>query len=97
MVSLQMNYLDQPARRDITVQMAGQTLVTDLIANSRSRDGKKEGFATERDSSYLAMHRALLEGSRGVAGLEDGLATVELIAAIEQAAREGRWIERKSA
>jgi hypothetical protein len=43
------------------------------------------------------MHRALLEGSREVAGLEDGLATVGLIAAIEQAAREGRWIERKAA
>lgn len=96
-VSLQMNCLDRPARRDITVQTGGQTLVADLIANTLSRAGNDETFAAERDASYAAMHRSVIEGAREIASFEDGLATVELIASIEQAAREGRWIQRNLA
>jgi predicted dehydrogenase len=96
-VSLQMNCLDRNPRRTLNVQSGGETLHADLVAHTFTKDRKTENYALERDASYAALHRALLAGSNAVATLEDGLRTVELIAAIEQAAREGRWIERKTA
>lgn len=95
-VTLQMNYLDRIPKRTIRIQNNGHTLAADLIANRFAGGDQPQAYAIDRDATYLALHQALLAGSGAVASLEDGLAIVELIAAIEQAARERRWIERKA-
>jgi predicted dehydrogenase len=96
-VTLQMNYLDRQGRRDISVQTRDTTLQADLVANRFTKDHQTEIYPLRRDATYTAMHEALSAGSDAVATLEDGLRIVDLIEAIEQAAREGRWVERKAA
>jgi predicted dehydrogenase len=96
-VTLQLNYLDRIGRRSIAVQSGGETLHADLIANKFTKDRQSETYPLDRNASYTAMHQALIAGSGAVPTFEEGLRTVELIAAIEQAARAGSWVERKSA
>lgn len=96
-VTLHMNCLDRLGQRTITVQSRGETLRADLVAGRFTEDRASETFSADRDESYAAMHEAMLNGSPDVATLDEGLETVELIAAIEAAARESRWVERKAA
>jgi predicted dehydrogenase len=93
-VSLQMNCLDRRGRRTVTVQSRGQTLRADLIANTLEIGHETHAFALARDDTYSEMHGAFLKGSDTVCTLDEGFGLVSLIAAIEQAAHERRWVER---
>lgn len=93
-VMVHLSYLDRVPRRTVTVQVDGETLYMDLIAHTFQVGENAEGFAVERNSIYMSMHRALLAGSADVCSLEEGLRTVELIAGIEEAAKARRWIDR---
>ena len=58
-------------------------------------DGESEAFEIGRDDLLLAEHRAALgEGGAELCNLEEGLAVVETVAAIERAAESGTWVER---
>jgi predicted dehydrogenase len=96
-VSVHLDALDRAGCRTITVQAGGETLAADLVKGTLAIGPSVETFPVERDTTYSAMHQALLGGSGEVCSLEQGLATVRLIAAIETAARERRWIEREAA
>jgi predicted dehydrogenase len=96
-VTLQMNCLDRHGRRTITVQVGGETLRADLVAGTLEVGKEMQTFVGARDATYRAMHQALIEGSDAVCTLDDGLRIVDLIAAIEQAGRERRWVERTAA
>jgi len=94
-VSLQLNYLDRVARRQVVVNTARHTIVADLVAGRVSVDRQTQDFATERDGTYRAMHAAMLAGDLSVAcSAEDGLRTLELIQGAQRAAAEQRWVSR---
>jgi predicted dehydrogenase len=94
LVMVHLNCLDRVPRRAIAVQADGQTIYADLVANFFRADGETQTFSVERNATYVAMHQAMLAGSDDVCSFEQGLRTVELIAAIEQASAERRWIGR---
>ncbi|PWF48933.1 Gfo/Idh/MocA family protein [Massilia glaciei] len=94
-VSVHMNYLDRRVRRGVTINTLRGTLEADLATGSLHYLGVQELFATERNSTYLAMHAAVLAGRTDVAcTLAEGLATVELIDAAARAAANKEWIQR---
>ncbi len=94
LASLQINYHDRPGHREIRVNTHEHTFCANLSAATLTRDGEVETFDAPRDASYRAQHQALLSDSDNICGLAQGLAVVEMVEAIETAARDGRWIER---
>jgi predicted dehydrogenase len=95
LVSVQMNYLDRVARRTITVNTDRCTVHADLIAGTVSIDRECERFQVERDTTYRAMHQALLVGQADAAcTLLEALDTLQLIEAAERAARTKEWINK---
>lgn len=93
-VTVHLNYHFRQAERRLTVATAQHSFGADLIAGALTLDGRVENFTVARDDTYTAMHRAVLEGGVGACSAGEGLAVVELIEAIERAARERRWVER---
>lgn len=95
LVSVHLNYLDRSARRTITVNADGCTFVADVVHGTLSVNGSVESFATERDTTFVAQHRALIAGRDGDACTEaEALATLSTIAAAERAARDHVWVGR---
>lgn len=93
-VSVQLNYHHRPAARTIIVDTPEHSFVADLVAGTITIDGETEAYTIERDETYAAMHAAVLAGRPGPCPANDGMAVVELIAAIEQAADTDSWIAR---
>jgi predicted dehydrogenase len=94
LLTLQMNYLDRAARRELTIIGNRHTYRLDLIAGSLSADGVNERFEVDRDKTYRDQHLSILSGREAeTASFEDGMAALHTINAIERAAVERRWVE----
>ena len=91
-VTIQLNCLDRVARRTITVHAEGKTWHADLIAATLEHGGTTQAFSTERDDTFMAMHRALMNGGGDVCSFDEGLRVVALIDAVERASVEQVWI-----
>jgi len=92
-VSVQLNYLDRPGRRQLVVNTAEHTYTADLIRNTLTRDGREQAFTLEPDHTYRAEHRAILAGDTArLCTLADADRVMKLIAASERAAKETRWV-----
>jgi len=92
-VSVTLNYLDQPARRQIVATTARATLTADLIASTLTINGQTTPYPVDRDTTYTALHDAMLgTADPRLCGLEQAQATDHLIATIEAAARTQTWI-----
>jgi predicted dehydrogenase len=92
-VSVQLNYLERPARRTLVVNTNQHTFEADLIEGTLSIDRENfERFPVERDSTYRVMHEALLAGRTDVAcSLDQGMQTLRLIDAARQSAQRLEW------
>lgn len=94
-VSLQMNYLDRIGKRSIIINTDSHTIEADLVKGVITMDDQCETIICGRDDSYRAMHVALLEGRHdSLCGFAQGMATLNLIAAIERAASQRQWVTR---
>ena len=92
-VTLQMNYLDRVARRELTVVGAGHSYRLDLIVGTLTIDGVPESFTMERDQTYRDQHSAMLSGRPDeLPSFAEGVAVMATIDAIECAARGQRWV-----
>lgn len=92
-VTIQVNGVDRRTRRELVINTARHTFSADLIAGTLQRDREApELFTPDRDHTYRALHRAMLEGRPGPCSGEEGLEVVALIAAAERAAAEGQWV-----
>ena len=92
-VSVQLNYLDRPGRRQVIVNTVDHTYSADLMRGTLSRDGREEIFELEADHSYRAQHRAILAGNTAqLCSLAQGNQIMQLIAATERAAAQGNWV-----
>lgn len=92
-VSIQLNYLDRVAQREIIVNTEKHTFRANLIAGTLAMDGVVETFAVERDDMYREQHRDILErGARTACSFGEGNAVMRMIAAAEQANATQTWV-----
>ncbi|USU14100.1 hypothetical protein NF701_17800 (plasmid) [Sphingomonadaceae bacterium OTU29THOMA1] len=94
-VTVQLSYLDRMPRRRIVVNAQRQTIEADLIAGTLTINGEREEFTMDRDTTYRAMHDALL-GARDEDACDalSAMDTLKLVEAAEQAASGGCWVSR---
>lgn len=94
-VTLQLSYLDRMPRRQVVVNTQRHTFAADLIAGTIVVDGVIEKFAIDRDTTYRAMHDAILDGDMGtVCDVDAALEVLILVEGAERAATDGNWIDR---
>lgn len=94
-VTLQMNYLDHAGRRFILINTDKHTIEVDLVKGIVTVDRDSETFISERDSTYRAMHEAIISGDeRDLCTLDDGSEIMRLIEAAEHSAKKGIWVKR---
>lgn len=93
MLSLQLNYLDRVARREIIVVGENHSYRANLVAGTLDIDNVTEHFNVERDTTYLEQHKAALDGRwEEFCSWGEGLAVLRTIACIEQAATDQVWV-----
>ncbi|MBB3213007.1 putative dehydrogenase [Herbaspirillum sp. Sphag1AN] len=98
-VTVQINYLDRPGRRSIVVNTAKLTVEADLVRGTISCNGNMETIASERDESYISMHRAALAANAHcdqgmLCTFAEGNETMRLIDAAEVAVQTSQWVAR---
>jgi predicted dehydrogenase len=93
-VTTQLNYLAQPARRRITVTTMAGLVEADFITGRIEHSGGVEILEIERDDSYRRMHSAMLDNGAGVADVSDALEVERVIASIERSSADGTWVAR---
>jgi predicted dehydrogenase len=92
-VSVHLNYLDRAVKREIVAQTKHGTIRADLIACTIDCNGERETFTCERDETYIAQHKAALKGDDDVlCSLDQGMAVLHLIDAVESAVADKKWI-----
>lgn len=92
-VTVQLNYLDRLARRQLVINTQRHTFGIDFMAGELVVDDVRQAFPAERDHSYREMHRAILAGEGDfLCTVEEGTDVVGMIAAAELAVAERRWI-----
>lgn len=92
LVTIQVNYLDRVARREIVVNLAGESLRADLVTNQLWVNNEAFSFQAERNETYEQMHKAILLGQfKKVCSYEEGLQTMRLIDAAERAVTYSSW------
>lgn len=93
-VTVQLNYLDRRGRRRLVVNTADHTYEVDLVRNVFVADRQEHAVTVERDTTYRAMHAALLGGNAAQAcSLDEALRTMSLIDAARAAAIHGQWVQ----
>lgn len=96
-VSVQMNYLDRKVRREIIINLKGNSIKADLILNTLEINGEVEKFEVEKNLMYTLQHKAIFSGDcNDVCTLEQGVEVLKLIHAAEAAADKQTWINRSA-
>lgn len=92
-VSLQLDYYQRPARRQITLNLESGSAVVDLVRHLYVENGAEQQWNVQRDDTYRAQLQAFVAGERGhISSLDEGIRTMRTIAAIERAALEHAWV-----
>ena len=91
-VQVHLDYLDHAGLRRIRINLADETIEADLVGGALIVNGLATPYASERDTSYRAMHQAALSGEGPLCSLAEGLAVMDLIDASERALNSKRWI-----
>lgn len=88
-LNLSMNYISKIPMRRIIIDSHNETIIADFVAHSLtikergSEEPRIETFENNRNTSYLAMHKALLENHFGkICDYNEGLKTMEVIHSI---------------
>ena len=92
-VSLQMNYLDRFGRREVLINTDKHTYRLDLMKQEFTRDQEPvTSFSLERDETYRAQHRDILENhGKSCCSLPEGLEVLRMIDAAEKSAKAESW------
>ncbi|MCK1387481.1 gfo/Idh/MocA family oxidoreductase [Bradyrhizobium sp. 21] len=91
-VQVHLDYLDRAGLRRIRINLADETIEADLVGGNLIVNGIAAPYASERDTSYRAMHQAVLNGDGQVCSLAEGIAVVDLIDASERALNSKSWV-----
>jgi predicted dehydrogenase len=93
-VGVHVDVVDRAPRRTLVAHAAGRTVEADLIAGTVAVNGESHAARAERDDTYTAQMRAVLDGdARWLCPLEVGRRTVRLIEAAERAASTLTWVQ----
>ena len=91
-VTVQMNYLDQPARREFLAQTDRGPVHADFIRATLNFNGETEYFQASVDQTYVAQHEAAISGhDETICTLNEGLDLVRMIDAAETASESRIW------
>ena len=92
-VSLQMNYLDRYGRREVLINTDKHTYSLDLMKQEFTRDQEPvTSFSLERDETYRAQHRDILENhGKSCCSLQESLDVLRMIDAAEKSAKAESW------
>ena len=94
-ISVQMNYVDRAAKREIVVITDAHSFRADLISGFLETDGKRESWKAEGDSTYRFQHEAILNREQSAyCSLAQGMEIMRLIEAVERASRQKVWVGR---
>ena len=95
-VVMQMNYLDRTGRREILINTNQHTYRLDLVKLEFSQDQEQViSFSLERDETYRAQHRDILENhGKSCCSLLEGLEVLRMIDAAENTAGTQSWFKR---
>ncbi len=92
-VSVQLNYLDSTVRREILALTDCGSLHADLVRGTVEFADERETFASARDDTYLAQHRAVIAGDTdALCSIDEGLTVMGMIDAAETATVDGVWV-----
>lgn len=95
--SIQMNYLDRKAHREIIVNVKDHSIKADLLHSTLEIDEKMAMFEVEKDQTYTVLHNAILNGDYSTScTLKQGMDVLSLIHAAESASKKQEWINRSS-
>jgi predicted dehydrogenase len=91
--TLGLDYLDRNVRRSVTVQHDGGTLALDMIAGRLIENGDLVAESRpDWNDVYRLQHQAVLAGGNAaLCTMEQGLAAIHAVEAIERAAETGLW------
>jgi Predicted dehydrogenases and related proteins len=93
LVSLQINYLDRPGKREIDILTDQNTYRLDVSNHRLTCNGVPETFEIDRDYSYIKQHEDILKlGKKTVCSFSEGIQVLRMIDAIEKSNKEGAWI-----
>jgi predicted dehydrogenase len=96
LVTLQMNYLDFITQRFVIINTNEKTYKADFINNTLQINEKVIKFNVERDDTYIAQHRAVLNGEKEfLCSYNDGLNVVKMIEKAEKASKEKVWVSNE--
>lgn len=96
--TLHLNALDHIGQRRLTLVGVGWSVAVDLVTGTLASSSEMTGsalreFVVDRDEVLALMHRALLDGDLGtLCGLEEGMAVVRLVHAVERSVAVGGWV-----
>lgn len=99
--TVHLDALDHVGRRRLALVTAERSVSVDLttgsVAFAGSGESGREQHGAGRDAVLADMHRALLAGADDdrLCSLDQGMAVVRLIDAIERSARTRGWVERE--
>lgn len=94
-VQIHLNYLDRINRREVTVITENYTIKADLVQQTLQINEDVIDYQLDRDHTYYLQHKAIINGEKAhLCTLEDGLAALEMIAAIEQSSKLGKWVNK---
>ena len=94
-VSVQLNYLDQIKQRYISINGNNGTISVDLIGNSARFNELEVEFSVNADDSYISQHLAVISNdSQNICTLAEALKVVDTIEAIENSAKNQRWVSQ---
>tara|TARA_B100000686_G_scaffold290907_1_gene318578 strand:+ start:184 stop:1101 length:918 start_codon:yes stop_codon:yes gene_type:complete len=91
--TLGLDYLDRNVRRSVTVQHDKGTLALDMIAGRLMENGVLVAESRpDWNDVYRLQHQAVLSGGNAVlCTMEQGIAAIRALEAIERAAQTGAW------
>lgn len=92
-ISLNMNYLDTSARREITALTDQGAVHVDLITGTVKTPQGQDIFTVERNETYHAQHAAMIKkDDTYICDIAEGLKVMRMIDAIEEAAQKEKWV-----
>lgn len=92
--TVHMDYLNRQVRRGFDINAEGISLRADFVKSTLEINGQPESFTMERDTMYADQIKAFTEKNFDAqCSLEEGLAVLQLIDALETSVRERSWME----
>ncbi len=103
--TVHLDALDHVGQRRLTLVAAERTVALDLVRGTlRTAEGdapaadggaEERPFTATRDQVLANLHRSVLDGcAAALCSIEEGMAVVRLIRAIERSVHEERWVSR---